>query len=100
MNTNTAAVIDFTVKGIESLAKEYVEYKRIRKEAEQTLADLQKQIVALMDDKEETTAGVFTVRNKKCKRESLDTKKLKADYPLMYERYTKDTEYTRFTVSA
>lgn len=96
---NTAQIIDFTEKSIESLAAEYVEYKRIVKEAEQTLTELQKQLVDLMNDNEETQAGVYTVRNKKCKRESLDTKALKRDYPLMCERYTKKTNYNRFSVT-
>ena len=93
-----ARVFDFNEKSAEKLAKEYAEYKRIEKDAKKALEELQAQLVTILGDAEEMTAGLFTIRNKHFERKQFDSKRFQTDNPDMYEQYCNTVDRTRFSV--
>lgn len=83
----------------EKLAKEFVEYKQIKKAAEKALADLQEQMIELLGESESMTAGMFTVTNSTFSRKQFNSSALKADNPALYDKYCEQVTRTRFNVA-
>lgn len=82
----------------ETLAKSYIEYKKMIDEAEKMLDNIKKQLLVDLANREEITAGDYTITNKQITRTTIDNKKLQAEYPRAAKACTKQSVYNRFVV--
>lgn len=83
---------------IEKMLVEFSELESLKKETEKELDTLKAAIIAAMNGADAITAGYHTATLVACKRTSIDAKKLAADLPSVYNRYSKQSTYNRFTV--
>lgn len=83
---------------LEYACKEYKELLRMREELEAEMEATAAQIKEIMGDRETVTAGPFKASNKLVNSTRLDSKGLKAAFPDLVARFTKSTQYRRFTV--
>lgn len=83
---------------LEAACKEYKELQRLREELEAEMEATAAQIKEIMGDRETVTAGPFKASNKLVNSSRLDSKGLKAAFPDLVARFTKATQYRRFTV--
>lgn len=83
---------------LEEACKEYKELLRMREELEAEMEATAAQIKEIMGDRETVTAGPFKASNKLVTSSRLDSKGLKAAFPDLVARFTKATQYRRFTV--
>lgn len=83
---------------LEEACKEYKELLRMREELEAEMEATAAQIKEIMGDRETVTAGPFKASNKLVTSSRLDSKGLKAAFPDLVARFTRSTQYRRFTV--
>lgn len=83
---------------LEEACKEYKELLRMREELEAEMEATAAQIKEIMGDRETVTAGPFKASNKLVTSSRLDSKGLKAAFPYLVARFTRSTQYRRFTV--
>ena len=83
---------------LEDACKEYKELLRMREELEAEMEATAAQIKEIMGDRETVTAGPFKVSNKLVTSSRLDSKGLKTAFPDLVARFTRSTQYRRFTV--
>lgn len=86
------------MKEFEKLCKEYRENKRLIEELEAMNDSIKGDIIAIMGDRETVTEGATKAIYKSVTGSRLDSKSLKEFYPDIYQAYTKETSYKRFTV--
>lgn len=83
---------------LEEACKEYKELLRMREELEAEMEATAARIKEIMGDRETVIAGPFKVSHKLVNSSRLDSKGLKAAFPALVARFTKATQYRRFTV--
>lgn len=83
---------------LEEACKEYKELLRMREELEAEMEATAAQIKEIMGERETVTAGPFKASNKLVTSSRLDSKGLKAAFPDLVARFTRSTQYRRFTV--
>ena len=83
---------------LEEACKEYKELLRMREDLEAEMEATAAQIKEIMGDRETVTAGPFKASNKLVTSSRLDSKGLKAAFPDLVARFTRSTQYRRFTV--
>lgn len=91
-----------TKKALDTLAKELKEIKRLMKEFETKADSIEstlKDELKKKDVEELITTNGHKLTFKKVSRTSVDTKELKEKEPSIYERYTRTSEYMRFTIN-
>ena len=91
-NTNLIQRLYVINKRIKELKKEENEIKELLKEKAVALQEFEDTGKASLQE------GEFVFTKLKEKREGLDTKGLKKDYPSIYEKYRRVTEYLRTQV--
>lgn len=87
-----------TLFGYESDAKAYIDIGRKIKELKEQQEQHKNALLAEMKGKVKADLNGYEVTNKLTSRSSIDSKKLKAEMPEIYERYSKITESARFTI--
>ena len=83
---------------LEEACKEYKELLRMREDLEAEMEATAAQIKEIMGERETVTAGPFKASNKLVNSTRLDSKGLKAAFPDLVARFTRSTQYRRFTV--
>ena len=86
---------------ISNTAREYRSIQAMIKELESEADALKQEMIREMDSQqvEELAAGEFTIRYTLIESNRLDSAKLKATQPEIYDAYTKRTTSTRFMVA-
>lgn len=82
--------------GLKNAAENYIQLKSRIKELEKSLAEYEQEIKAFMGEAEICNMGDFTAEWKNRRRTSIDSKRLKAEKPEIYNKYTKETSYRQF----
>ena len=85
---------------IMEICKTYKEYKDYKKDIDTVLKELEgKLLLALKEaNADKLQAGAYKVSLTLCNRTSVDAKALSVDLPEVYSKYTKVSQYNRFTV--
>lgn len=83
---------------LEKLCTEYRENARLKEELEAINEGLKAEILLLMKGADSVTAGATKVTYKPYKTRRFDTKGFKEEHAALYDAYTTETEYMRFTV--
>ena len=83
---------------LEKLCTEYRENARLKEELDAINEGLKAEILALMAGAESVTAGATRVTYKPYKTRRFDSKAFKEEHAALYDAYTTETEYMRFTV--
>lgn len=83
---------------LEKDCREYKELLHMREELEKEMEATAARIKESMGDRETVIAGPFKVSHKLVNSSRLDSKGLKAAFPALVARFTKPTQYRRFTV--
>lgn len=83
---------------LEKDCREYKELLHMREELEEEMEATAARIKEIMGDRETVIAGPFKASNKLVNSSRLDSKGLKAAFPALVARFTKPTQYRRFTV--
>lgn len=83
---------------LEELCTEYRENARLVEELQALNEGLKADIVALMAGADTVTAGATKVTYKPYKSRRFDTKSFREEHAALYDEYTTETEYMRFTV--
>ena len=86
------------INQLEKACREYKELLHMREELEEEMEATAAQIKEIMGDRETVTAGPFKASNKLVNSSRLDSKGLKAAFPDLVARFTRSTQYRRFTV--
>lgn len=82
----------------ERMCAEYRENKRLIDELQAMNDSLKADIIACMGDSDQYTEGACKVSNKLVHSTRFDSSGFKSDFPEIYARYSKITEYRRFSV--
>lgn len=83
---------------LEKLCTEYRENARLVEELQALNEGLKADIVALMAGADTVTAGATKVTYKPYKSRRFDAKGFREEHAALYDEYTTETEYMRFTV--
>lgn len=83
---------------LEELCTEYRENARLKEELDAINEDLKGEILLLMAGADTVTVGATKVTYKPYKSRRFDTKGFKEEHAALYDAYTTETEYMRFTV--
>lgn len=83
---------------LEKACREYKELLHMREELEKEIEATAARIKEIMGDRETVIAGPFKASNKLVNSSRLDSKGLKAAFPALVARFTRSTQYRRFTV--
>ena len=85
---------------IMEICKTYKEYKDYKKDIDNVLKELEgKLLLALKEaNADKLQAGAYKVSLTVCHKTSVDSKALSVDLPEVYSKYTKVSQYNRFTV--
>lgn len=86
------------MKNLEAIIRERQEYKRIAEEAKAKADELDALIKQAMTGSK-MVVGPYKLSLTMVSKTSLDTKTLKADLPLVYEKYAKVSESARFIIN-
>lgn len=80
--------------------KELKEYKQLKEEAEARIAELENAIKSEMKaaDTDKMNVGEYKLSLTVVTTQRVDSKKLKEDSPEIYDKYSKESTYERFTV--
>lgn len=89
--------IELTSEYVENI-KELQRTKKLIKDLEEQSKDIENNIKAYLGENESALAGEFIVNWKNYSRSSIDSKKLKADDPNLYEKYIKTSSYRKFEI--
>lgn len=87
------------MSNFEQLCNDYRENKRMIEELTAMNDELKAQIVGLMGDKESVSVGAVKASYKTITSDRLDSKRLKAEFPEVYNQYSVQSQYKRFTVN-
>ena len=83
---------------LEKLCTEYRENARLKEELDAINEGLKEKILLLMAGADTVTAGATKVTYKPYKSRRFDSKTFKEEHAALYDAYTTETEYMRFTV--
>ena len=83
---------------LEELCTEYRENARLKEELDAINEDLKGEILLLMAGADTVTVGATKVTYKPYKSRRFDTRGFKEEHAALYDAYTTETEYMRFTV--
>lgn len=86
------------MKQFEKLCNEYRENKRLIEELEALNDDIKAAIISIMGDAETMTQGAAKATNKVVCSVRLDSTAIKKELPDVFQHYSKETSYKRFTV--
>jgi predicted phage-related endonuclease len=87
-----------TLFGWEYTAKAYIELNQRIKELKAEQEERKNTLLAQMEGRVKADLNGYEITNKPTLRSSIDSKKLKAEMPEIYEKYLKTTESARFTI--
>lgn len=82
----------------ETLCNEYRENKRLIEELEAMNDSIKADILAIMGDRETVTEGAAKATLKTVTSSRLDSSAIKKELPEVFQQYSKETSYKRFTV--
>lgn len=82
----------------ENMCNEYRENKRLIDELEAMNDSLKTEIIALMGDKDTMIDGAAKATNKLVCSVRFDSSAFKKVYPALFDEYSRETSYKRFTV--
>jgi predicted phage-related endonuclease len=90
-----------STKELTNTIKELKELKAMQDELNQEISDIEDQLKKEMEARstEEMKVDVFTLRYKTVKSNRFDSKAFKATYQDLYDQYTKENIYKRFTIA-
>lgn len=83
---------------LEELCTEYRENARLKEELDVINEGLKGEILLLMAGADTVTVGATKVTYKPYKSRRFDTKSFREEHAALYDEYTTETEYMRFTV--
>lgn len=86
------------MKKFEKLCNEYRENKRLIEELEAMNDSIKADILLIMGDAETMTEGAAKVTFKTVTSSRLDSSAIKKELPEVFQQYSKETSYKRFTV--
>lgn len=86
------------MKRFEKLCNEYRENKRLIEELQALNDDIKAAIISIMGDAETMTQGAAKATNKVVCSVRLDSIAIKKELPDVFQQYSKETSYKRFTV--
>lgn len=86
------------MKRFEKLCNEYRENKRLIEELEALNDSLKADILLIMGDAETMTEGATKATFKTVTSSRLDSSAIKKELPEVFQQYSKETSYKRFTV--
>jgi putative phage-type endonuclease len=87
-----------TLFGFESEARAYIDIGRKIKELKELQEQHKNALLAEMEGKVKADLNGYEITNKPTSRTSINSKKLKAEMPDIYDKYSKTTESARFTI--
>ena len=82
----------------ETLCNEYRENKRMIEELEAMNDTIKAEILVIMGDRETVTEGASKATNKTVSSSRFDSTGFKKVYPALFEEYSTQTTYKRFTI--
>lgn len=82
----------------EQLCNDYRENKRLIEELQALNDDIKAAIISIMGDAETMTQGAAKATNKVVCSVRLDSIAIKKELPEVFQQYSKETSYKRFTV--
>lgn len=85
---------------LHDMVKELKEYKLLKEEAEARIAELENALKTEMHEAEtdKMTVGEYKLSLAIVTTQRIDSKKLREDSPEIYDKYSKESTYERFTV--
>lgn len=86
------------MKRFEKLCNEYRENKRLIEELEAMNDSIKADILVIMGDAETMTEGATKATFKTVTSSRLDSSAIKKELPEVFQQYSKETSYKRFTV--
>lgn len=86
------------MKRFEKLCNEYRENKRLIEELEAMNDSIKADILLIMGDAETMTEGATKATFKTVTSSRLDSSAIKKELPEVFQHYSKETSYKRFTV--
>ena len=86
------------MKRFEKLCNEYRENKRLIEELEAMNDSIKADILFIMGDAETMTEGATKATFKTVTSSRLDSSAIKKELPEVFQQYSKETSYKRFTV--
>lgn len=86
------------MKKFEKLCNEYRENKRLIEELEAMNDSIKADILLIMGDAETMTEGAAKATLKTVTSSRLDSSAIKKELPEVFQQYSKETSYKRFTV--
>lgn len=86
------------MKRFEKLCNEYRENKRLIEELEAMNDSIKADILLIMGDAETMTEGAVKATFKTVTSSRLDSSAIKKELPEVFQQYSKETSYKRFTV--
>ena len=86
------------MKRFEKLCNEYRENKRLIEELEAMNDSIKADILLIMGDAETMTEGATKATFKTVTSSRLDSSAIKKELPEIFQQYSKETSYKRFTV--
>lgn len=86
------------MKRFEKLCNEYRENKRLIEELEAMNDSIKADILLIMGDAETMTEGAAKATFKTVTSPRLDSSAIKKELPEVFQQYSKETSYKRFTV--
>lgn len=86
------------MKRFEKLCNEYRENKRLIEELEAMNDSIKADILFIMGDAETMTEGAAKATFKTVTSSRLDSSAIKKELPEVFQQYSKETSYKRFTV--
>lgn len=86
------------MKRFEKLCNEYRENKRLIEELEAMNDSIKADILLIMGDAETMTEGAAKATSKTVTSSRLDSSAIKKELPEVFQQYSKETSYKRFTV--
>ena len=86
------------MKRFEKLCNEYRENKRLIEELEAMNDSIKADILLIMGDAETMTEGAAKATLKTVTSSRLDSSAIKKELPEVFQQYSKETSYKRFTV--
>lgn len=87
-----------TIFGFEGEAKSYIEIGQKIKELKEVQERYKNELLKAMEDCETASLDGYEITNKSTSRTTVDSKKLKAEMPKIYNQYAKTTESRRFVI--
>lgn len=86
------------MENLEKMCNEYRENKRLIEELTAMNDSLKASIITLMGDSERLCVGSTKISNVTVSSVKIDSSRLKAEMPEVYQQFSRESHYKRFTI--